>query len=75
MKFFFYYFQPSNAAVLVFIHGGGFVSGNGYKGFYGGLPLSAIGDVIFVSMNYRLSAAGFLTTGMKRKSQISGVLL
>ena len=49
---------------MVFIHGGGYVEGNGYKGNYGGLPLSGIGDVILVTLNYRLTALGFLTTGM-----------
>ena len=58
-------FQPTDAAVMVFVHGGGYVEGNGYQGYYGGLPLSGIGDVILVTINYRLTALGFLTTGMK----------
>lgn len=49
---------------MIFIHGGGFTGGNGYQGYYGGLPLSGFGDVIFVTINYRLTALGFLTTGM-----------
>ena len=48
---------------MVWIHGGGFLTGNGYDGFYGGAPLVAIGDVILVTINYRLSTFGFITTG------------
>ena len=49
---------------MFYIHGGGYFGGNGYQGYYGGLPLSGIGDVILVTINYRLNALGFLTTGM-----------
>ncbi len=56
-------FQISNAAVMVFIHGGGYMNGNGYFGYYSGIPLSSVGDVIIVTINYRLTAFGFLTTG------------
>ena len=52
----------SNAAVMVFIHGGGFLAGDGYY-LYSGIPLASTGDVIVVILNYRLTAFGFLTTG------------
>ena len=39
------------------------MTGNGYNGFYGGTPIVAIGDVIVVTINYRLSTFGFITTG------------
>ncbi|XP_072048627.1 cholinesterase-like [Amphiura filiformis] len=55
--------KPLDAAVMVFIHGGGFTTGNGYQGFYGGSALVAVGDVIIVTINYRLTTFGYLTTG------------
>ena len=48
----------SNIAVMVWIHGGGFLSG--VSTYYHGDVLSAFGDVIVVTMNYRLAQLGFL---------------
>lgn len=48
-------------AVMVWIHGGGFVSGQGMM-FDGG-ELALRGDVIVVTINYRLNVFGFFTTG------------
>ena len=46
--------------VLVWIHGGGFVSGNGIEqDGYNGQNLSRSGDIVFVSINHRLGALGF----------------
>ena len=47
--------------VMVFIHGGGFLWGysTGFEGRY----LSLSGDVIVVTINYRLNMFGFLSTG------------
>lgn len=45
--------------VMVYIHGGGYAFGNGNEE---GAALVDNG-VIFVSVNYRLSALGFLTLG------------
>ncbi|XP_038071700.1 cholinesterase 1-like [Patiria miniata] len=54
---------PQKAAVLVYIHGGGFLVGAGsIDGFYA-TPTAAIGDVIAVALNYRIGALGFLSTG------------
>ncbi|XP_072044517.1 uncharacterized protein [Amphiura filiformis] len=56
--------KPSNAAVMFWIHGGGY--GIGAGSFSEGMdlhPLAALGDVIVVSINYRLGAIGFLATG------------
>ncbi len=52
----------TNAAVMVFFYGGGFAAGDGYY-VYNGIPLASTGDVIVVTLNYRLTAFGFLTTG------------
>ncbi|XP_078000488.1 cholinesterase-like [Glandiceps talaboti] len=54
------YPRPTNAAVMVWIHGGGFVSGVSSLDVYNGATLSAIEQVVVVSMNYRLGALGFL---------------
>ncbi|XP_069669062.1 juvenile hormone esterase-like [Periplaneta americana] len=49
-------------AVMVFIHGGGFNTGSGTSEFYG--PDFMLNEgVIVVTINYRLGALGFLSTG------------
>lgn len=47
-------------AVLVWIHGGGFTSGTGSDTTFDGSALASRGDVVVVSLNYRLSTLGFL---------------
>ena len=47
--------------VMVWLHGGGFV--NGSPQIFPGDMLSAHGDVILVSVNYRLALWGFMSTG------------
>ena len=46
--------------VLVWIHGGAFSSGAGSLPWYSGERFAANGDVVVVSINYRLGALGFL---------------
>jgi para-nitrobenzyl esterase len=57
-------FAPEGGApkkpVLVWIHGGGFVIGSGSQEIYGGARLASRGDVVVVTINYRLGALGFL---------------
>ncbi len=48
--------------VMVFIHGGGFVQGSGTEALYDGAGLARAGDVVLVTLNYRLGALGFLAT-------------
>ncbi|XP_070551784.1 cholinesterase-like [Ptychodera flava] len=56
--------DSGNLAVMVWIHGGGFSMGSGTQdGFYDATALAAIGDVIVVSINYRLGLFGFFATG------------
>ncbi|XP_015788803.1 acetylcholinesterase [Tetranychus urticae] len=50
--------------VLVWIHGGGFMSGSGNEhDAYRGIPLVIIEDVVLVTFNYRLGVFGFLNAG------------
>jgi para-nitrobenzyl esterase len=46
--------------VMVFLHGGGFTSGSGSVFLYRGGELVRNGDVVVVTINYRLGALGFL---------------
>jgi para-nitrobenzyl esterase len=46
--------------VLVWLHGGAFLSGGGFVPWYDGALLAGEGDVVVVAPNYRLGAAGFL---------------
>ncbi|MEZ5765008.1 MAG: carboxylesterase/lipase family protein [Xanthobacteraceae bacterium] len=46
--------------VMVWVHGGGFTHGAGYEPLYNGGPLAMRGDVVVVTINYRLGALGFL---------------
>jgi para-nitrobenzyl esterase len=46
--------------VLVWIHGGAFVLGAGSQTLYDGSALARRGDVVVVTINYRMGALGFL---------------
>jgi para-nitrobenzyl esterase len=50
----------SKKAVMVFIHGGGFVVGGSKEQLYDGKTLATFGDVVIVNLNYRLGLLGFL---------------
>ncbi|CAH1274057.1 BCHE [Branchiostoma lanceolatum] len=52
---------PTGAAVMVWIHGGGFRTGSSAQ--YTGKYLSAAEGVVVVTINYRLGVLGFLYTG------------
>jgi len=43
--------------------GGGFVSGSAHEPIYNGRIFAALGDVVLVTVNYRLNIFGFLYTG------------
>jgi len=49
----------SGLPVLVWIHGGAYVNGSGSAPWYDGAALARRGDVIVVSVNYRLGVFGF----------------
>ena len=46
--------------VMVWIHGGAFTIGSGSEAAYDGANLARRGDVVVVTINYRLGALGFL---------------
>ena len=49
--------------VMVWIHGGGFVIGSGSQPLYDGAPLARRGDVVVVTVSYRLGPLGFMFLG------------
>jgi para-nitrobenzyl esterase len=52
--------DDSRRPVMVWIHGGGFVIGSGSQPIYDGLPIAKRGDVVVVTINYRLGPLGFM---------------
>ncbi|XP_072942587.1 bile salt-activated lipase-like [Epargyreus clarus] len=58
--------------VMVFIHGGGFYEGTGSPFLYGG-DYFAENGVVFVGINYRLNAEGFLCLGIKEAPGNAGL--
>ena len=50
----------SNGTVLIWIYGGGYMSGTSTLEVYDALILAATNDIIVVSFNYRVGAFGFL---------------
>ncbi len=46
--------------VMVWIHGGSFVTGSGSTPWYNGTAFATQGDVVVVTINYRLGVLGFL---------------
>ncbi len=47
--------------VMVWIHGGGFVTGSGSEATYDGTRIVTEGDVVLVTLNYRVGVLGFLS--------------
>ncbi|ESO82687.1 hypothetical protein LOTGIDRAFT_108735, partial [Lottia gigantea] len=59
--------------VMVFIHGGGFVFGSSNQ--YGGGRLAAYGQIVLVTINYRLGPLGFLNVNDKNLVQPNNGLM
>ena len=57
--------------VMVWIHGGAFRSGSSASPLYEGTALAARGDVVVVTINYRLGALGFLAHPDARRPRAS----
>lgn len=47
--------------VLVWIHGGGYMSGSGSAAWYDGAPLARRGRMVVVTISYRLGVLGYLS--------------
>ena len=54
--------DTNGKAVMLWIHGGGFIQGAGSFPLYDGARLASRGDVIVITFNYRLGVLGFLNT-------------
>ena len=52
--------DASPRPVMVWVHGGGFTGGSGAMPLYSGGRLATRGDVVVVTVNYRLGVLGFL---------------
>ena len=50
----------------VWVHGGSFIEGSGSDPMYIGDTISSYGDVIVVTVNYRLGVFGFFYNGDER---------
>jgi carboxylesterase type B/predicted amidohydrolase YtcJ len=46
--------------VIVYVHGGGYLNGGSNDPVYNGANISKRGDIVFASINYRVSMLGFL---------------
>ncbi len=53
--------------VMVYLHGGGFVSGAGSSPLYEASRMARRGDVVVVTLNYRVGALGFLAISELRE--------
>ena len=54
--------QAGSFPVMVWIHGGGYAGGTGASPMYAGDRLALAGDLVIVTINYRLNVFGFLAT-------------
>ncbi len=52
--------EEADRPVMVWIHGGGWTGGSSLDPWYDGASFAEEGDLVFVSMNYRLGALGWL---------------
>lgn len=58
--------------VMVWIHGGAFVGGSGAATWYDGTALASRGDVVVVTLNYRLGLLGFMYLGDATGDEVPG---
>jgi para-nitrobenzyl esterase len=57
--------------VLVWIHGGAFLVGSGATPVYNGADLATRGDVVVVTINYRLGGLGFAQLGLAKRGALA----
>nr|UXX52857.1 carboxylesterase 1 [Pardosa astrigera] len=60
-------------SVMFWIHGGGFTFGSNRMQIYEGQALAAMGDVVVVTINFRLGVFGYLTSGTEEAPGNAGV--
>ena len=58
--------------VLVWVHGGAYTSGSG--ALYDGAPLAELGDLVVVTVNYRLGVFGFVNLAAAVDAEVSSNL-
>ncbi len=59
-------------AVMVYIHGGGFVGGSSKENLYHGQTIAKNGDVVVVTINYRVGLLGFFDFSAIGGSEYAG---
>jgi para-nitrobenzyl esterase len=52
-----------NRPVIVYLHGGAFLSGSGFQGDFNGRRMALRGNAVVVTVNYRLGLFGYLELG------------
>src|SRR5690625_6738357 len=60
LNIWYYTTEGKGRQVMVWIHGGAFANGSGSSGLYDGTSFVEAGDVVVVTLNYRLGVLGFL---------------
>lgn len=63
---------PEQKPVMVFIHGGGFITGTAGISLYEGENLARKGDVVVVTLNYRLGVLGYFAHPALRGTEGEG---
>ena len=63
--------RPGKLPVMVWVHGGAYTGGTGNTPLYWGDRLARDGDVVVVTLNYRLGAFGFLAHPALRAEEAS----
>lgn len=65
--------EAKKLPVMFWLHGGGFVGGTAMSDMYRGDYLAALGEVVIVTVNYRLGALGFMYGGSKDEAGNQGL--
>lgn len=66
--------SPASRAVIALFHGGGFSHGSTASMLYDGSAIAALGDLIVVTISYRLGIFGFLDAGHREAPGNVGLL-
>mgnify|MGYP001823815620 CR=1 FL=1 len=66
--------DDAGRAVMVWLHGGAFRHGTGATPWYDGTSFALRGDIVVVTINYRLGALGFCRLDGEQTSGINGIL-